>query len=74
MDEFFIVQVHPAEGWGEDYFYCYHNLDNARAKICEIAEICGLELLNPDFAARYDDFDRDHRIKEVSLSEEWFED
>lgn len=74
MGEIFIVQVHPADGWGEDYFYCYHYLDNAREKIRQLAETCELELLNPDFAARFGDFDRDHRIKEVALSEEWFED
>lgn len=70
----YIVHVHPADGYGEDYFYCYRILDNARAKIAELADKFGLYLHNSDFAARYDSFDKEHKIKEIRLSEEWFED
>lgn len=59
---------------GETYFYCYHNLENARAKIKEIADANNMYLYNPDFASRYGEFDRQHRIQSIKLSEELFED
>lgn len=74
MPDFYIVQVVPAAGWGEDYFYGYRSLENARAKIAELTGKFELDMLNPDFAARFGDFDRTHRITEVKLSEGWFED
>jgi len=74
MFDIYLVEVVPADGWGETYFYAYHNIDNARAKIAEIAEENEMVLYNPDFAARYDGADRQHRIAEAKLSEEMFED
>lgn len=75
MPDIYIVQVCPAPGWGEDFFYCYHSLDNARAKIAELAEEYNMELLNSDFAVRWDDYyDVHHRIEEVKLSEATFRD
>ena len=72
--DIYIVEVVPADGWGETYFYCYHNLENARAKIKEIADTNNMHLYNPDFASRYGEFDRQHCIQAVKLSEELFED
>jgi hypothetical protein len=74
MVDFYIVQVCPAHGWGEDYFYCYRSLDNARAKIAELAETFDMELLNPDFAAYWGEFTKEYHILEVKLSEGIFED
>ena len=74
MYDIYIVQVVPADGWGEDYFYCYHSLNNARAKIKEIADANDMYLYNPDFASRYGDFTREKHIQQVKLSEKWFED
>jgi hypothetical protein len=74
MFEIYIVQVVVADGWGEDYFYCFHKMKNAREKIAELAKDYELMVYNPDFAARYGDFDRKHTVKEVKLSEEMFED
>ena len=74
MFEIYIVQVVVADGWGEDYFYCYHNIDNAREKIAEIAAENDMVVYNPDFAVRHDPADHEHRVAEVKLSEEMFED
>lgn len=72
--EIFIVQVVVEDGWGEDYFYCFHKIENARDKIAKLAKHYELKLYNPDFAARYGDFDRKYIAKEVKLSERMFED
>ena len=72
--DIYIVQVIPADGWGEDYFYCYRNYDNAIAKIADIAEKEGMYLYNPEHASRYGEFNREHHITEVKLIEELFED
>jgi len=71
----YIVEVIPAQGWGESYFYVYHNIENARVKIAQLAEKYDMELYNPYFAMRYGaDYDREHHITEVILHEEVFED
>ena len=74
MFDIYIVQVIPANGFGADYFYCYHNLDNARAKIAELAEKFDLYLHGPDLAARYGNFDRNYNIAEIKMSKECFKD
>ena len=75
MFDIYIVQVRPAYGWGEDFFYYFHDLGNARAKIAELAKKYGMKMLNPDFAVRRDNYDVYHWIEEVQLSsEENFED
>lgn len=70
----YVVTVRLADGYGKGYCYCYRNLDNARAKVAELANKFGLYLHNPNFAARYGFFDNEHKIAEAELSEEWFED
>ena len=74
MPDFYIVQVYPADDWGGDYCYCFHDLDNARAKVADLAQTYDLEVQTPDCAIRFKSFDENHEIKMVALTEGRFED
>lgn len=74
MWDIYIVQVVPADGWGAAYFYCFHNLANARAKLAAIAKDYDMDLIDSDFAMGRGEYDRYRHIKEINLSAECFED
>ncbi len=71
----YIIEVTPGDGWGESYFYVFRKLENAIAKMKEIAKAYNMTLdYDNYFAYRYGDYDIENHIMEVILHEEAFED